>query len=75
LIKIILGDGTERLIMNTKDMSREQISALADGELVDQQIDIALAVLRKPEEQVTWDLYHQIGDVLRSDEMGLFPER
>lgn len=56
--------------MNTKDMSREQISALADGELVDQQIDTALAVLRKPEEQVTWDLYHQIGDVLRSDEMG-----
>lgn len=56
--------------MNTKDMSREQISALADGELVDQQFDMALAVLRKSEGQVTWDLYHQIGDVMRSDEMG-----
>ena len=30
---------------------------------------MALAVLRGSEEQATWDLYHQIGDVLRSDEM------
>lgn len=50
-------------------MSREQISALADGELVDAHVNVALAALREPEEQVTWDLYHQIGDVLRSDEM------
>lgn len=55
--------------MDTKEISREQISALADGELVDAHVNIALAVLRQPEEQITWDLYHQIGDVLRSDEM------
>ncbi len=55
--------------MDTKEISREQISALADGELVDAHVNMALTVLRQPEEQVTWDLYHQIGDVLRSEEM------
>ncbi|WP_034292068.1 sigma-E factor negative regulatory protein [Herbaspirillum sp. RV1423] len=55
--------------MDTKEISREQISALADGELVDEHVNMALVVLRQPEEQATWDLYHQIGDVLRSDEM------
>jgi sigma-E factor negative regulatory protein RseA len=55
--------------MDTKEISREQISALADGELVDAHVSMALAVLRQPEEQVTWDLYHQIGDVMRSEEM------
>src|SRR5450830_1595764 len=55
--------------MDTKEISREQISALADGELVDAHINVALAVLREPEEQITWDLYHQIGDVLRSEDM------
>jgi sigma-E factor negative regulatory protein RseA len=55
--------------MDTREISREQISALADGELVDAHVNVALAVLREPEEQITWDLYHQIGDVLRSDEM------
>lgn len=55
--------------MDTKEISREQISALADGELVDAHVNMALAVLRQPDEQATWDLYHQIGDVMRSEEM------
>lgn len=55
--------------MDTKEISREQISALADGELVDAHVNMALTVLRQPEEHVTWDLYHQIGDVMRSEEM------
>ena len=55
--------------MDTREISREQISALADGELADAHINVALAVLREPEEQITWDLYHQIGDVLRSEDM------
>ncbi|WP_016833545.1 sigma-E factor negative regulatory protein, partial [Herbaspirillum lusitanum] len=55
--------------MDTKEISREQISALADGELVDAHVSVALAVLRQPDEQATWDLYHQIGDVMRSEEM------
>jgi sigma-E factor negative regulatory protein RseA len=55
--------------MDTREINREQISALADGELVGAHVNVALAALREPEEQITWDLYHQIGDVLRSDEM------
>ena len=50
-------------------MSKEQISAFADGELAETHIDLALAALRQPEAQQTWDLYHQIGDTLRSEEM------
>ncbi|MFZ1181081.1 MAG: RseA family anti-sigma factor [Herbaspirillum sp.] len=50
--------------MDTKEMSREQISALADGELLDAHVNVTLAVLRQPEEQTTWNLYHQIGDIL-----------
>lgn len=55
--------------MKTIEMSREQISAFADGELAETHIDLALAALRQPEAQRTWDLYHQIGDTLRSEEM------
>jgi sigma-E factor negative regulatory protein RseA len=57
--------------MSTNKMSREQISAFADNELADSYIDVALAALRQPEEQAAWDIYHQIGDVLRSDDMAV----
>lgn len=57
--------------MNTKDISREQISALADGELTAQHLDVALAALRQPEGRADWEIYHQIGDVLRSDDMAI----
>jgi sigma-E factor negative regulatory protein RseA len=55
--------------MNTKDMTQEQISAFADGELPDAQLELALAALRGPDGRAQWDLYHQIGDTLRSDDM------
>jgi sigma-E factor negative regulatory protein RseA len=58
-------------MMNAHKMSREQISALADNELADSHVDVALAALRQPEEQSTWDVYHQIGDVLRSEDMAI----
>lgn len=57
--------------MSTNEMSREQISALADSELADSHIDVTLTALRQPEEQAAWDIYHQIGDVLRSDDMAV----
>jgi sigma-E factor negative regulatory protein RseA len=57
--------------MDTKEMAREQISALADGELADEHIDMALAALRHQEERADWEIYHQIGDVLRSDDMAV----
>ena len=55
--------------MNTKERTQEQISALADDELGDSQLDVALAALRDPQARADWDIYHQIGDVLRSDDM------
>jgi sigma-E factor negative regulatory protein RseA len=55
--------------METNDMTQEQISALLDSELGDAHIEGALASLRRSEGRTTWDVYHQIGDVLRSEEM------
>ncbi|HJV80539.1 sigma-E factor negative regulatory protein [Noviherbaspirillum sp.] len=55
--------------MNTNEITREQISALADGELANQQLDMALAALRQAEGRADWEVYHQIGDVLRSVDM------
>jgi sigma-E factor negative regulatory protein RseA len=55
--------------MNTKEMTREQVSAFADGELADQQVDGVLAAMRKDGSCADWELYHRIGDVLRSDDM------
>ena len=55
--------------MNTTELTREQISAFADGEVADSQIDAALAALRHAKHGEDWALYHQIGDVLRSEDM------
>ncbi|RZI40160.1 histidine kinase [Herbaspirillum sp. HC18] len=55
--------------MSTNEMTREQISALSDGELSDEQVHIALAALRGERARADWDIYHRIGDVLRSDDM------
>jgi sigma-E factor negative regulatory protein RseA len=55
--------------MNTMNMTREQISAFADNELSDGHVDIALAALRQQEGRDTWNMYHQIGDALRSDDL------
>ena len=56
--------------MNT-NLTQEQISALADGELGDFQTDTVLAALRHPDGRAAWEIYHQIGDTLRSDETAL----
>lgn len=55
--------------MNMKERTQAQISALADDELSDSQLELALAALRDPAARADWDIYHQIGDVLRSDDM------
>lgn len=55
--------------MNTKSLVQERISVFADGETSDEQLDIALADLRQDDAKDTWDLYHRIGDILRSDDM------
>jgi sigma-E factor negative regulatory protein RseA len=55
--------------MNMNHMTQEQISAFADGELDGSRMDGAMAALRLPEGQAAWDIYHHIGDALRSEEM------
>ena len=53
--------------MDTNKKIREYISAFADGELPDADLELALAALRETDGQQAWDLYHQIGDALRSE--------
>jgi sigma-E factor negative regulatory protein RseA len=49
------------------DTVKEQISALADGELPDGEVDLLLARMRKdPALRRTWDRYHLIGEALRN---------
>jgi sigma-E factor negative regulatory protein RseA len=60
--------------MKTEHIQNDQISAMLDGELSDVQLDSVLASLSKeahPEGKKTWEIYHQIGDVLRSDELAV----
>ncbi|SMP69698.1 sigma-E factor negative regulatory protein [Noviherbaspirillum suwonense] len=57
--------------METKSLVQERVSVFADGETSDEQLDIALADLRNAEGKASWELYHQIGDLLRSDEMAV----
>ena len=47
---------------------QEKISALVDGELADECLDIALGMLRQPEHFERLDVYHQIRHALRSGE-------
>jgi sigma-E factor negative regulatory protein RseA len=54
--------------MNT-NMNREQISAFVDNESANGHVDVTMAALRQDEGRETWDLYHQIGDALRSDDL------
>lgn len=57
--------------MNTTTTQHESISALADGELSDAQLDAVLASLHAADKRQTWEIYHQIGDVLRSDDLAV----
>jgi sigma-E factor negative regulatory protein RseA len=61
-------------IMKTENTQNLSISSLLDGELSDAQLDSALASLGdagNPDGRATWELYHQIGDVLRSDDLAI----
>lgn len=55
----------------TNDMNRrEQLSALADGQLQGDELAAALAFASEEDEgSKTWQLYHLVGDVLRSSEL------
>lgn len=55
--------------MKTNETSREHISALADGELGEEHLEATLTRLRQGDARADWEVYHQIGDALRSDDM------
>ncbi|MGZ3157655.1 MAG: sigma-E factor negative regulatory protein [Burkholderiaceae bacterium] len=57
--------------MNTKKIGQERISELVDGELASSYLPVTFAALNSEDGQHTWDIYHQIGDVLRSDDMAI----
>lgn len=55
--------------IETSNMAKEKISMLVDGELSTAEAEEILSRLYDSHDRKTWDLYHQIGDILRSDEM------
>lgn len=58
--------------MNREPSSRQQVSELVDGELEPQQLRALLALLNAPAPNALrddWDLYHRMGDCLRSEQM------
>ena len=57
--------------MASGELSKQQISAFADGELSDHDVEATMAVLTAPDGRSDWDIYHQIGDTLRSETMAL----
>ncbi|MFZ6723478.1 sigma-E factor negative regulatory protein [Undibacterium sp. Ji49W] len=57
--------------MDKSTNQHESISAMADGELSDAQLDSLLAGLNQPGNKDAWEIYHQIGDVLRSEELAV----
>lgn len=48
---------------------REQLSALADGQLDGQDFEQAMQFAHEEEGRASWQLYHLVGDVLRSPEL------
>ncbi|WP_027014718.1 sigma-E factor negative regulatory protein [Comamonas composti] len=52
-----------------RELSREQLSALADGELSEAELQAVLGYAESEQGQQEWRLYHLVGDVLRSPEL------
>lgn len=55
------------------ELRREQLSALMDGELDGEAWDGTLNYAAAEEGQACWQLYHLVGDVLRSPELAQAP--
>jgi len=52
--------------MDTYKKIREHISALSDGELSTNDVELAFAALQTADGQHAWNVYHRIGDALRA---------
>ncbi len=63
-------DGSLDNTMMIDELSqREQLSALADGQLQDGEWRDAVSFACSDQGRSTWELYHLVGDVLRSSEL------
>ena len=52
--------------MDTNKKLREHVSALADGELPEADVELAFAAMQEEDGRQAWDLYHLIRDTLRA---------
>ena len=52
----------DEAVMDSKQITQEQISALADGEAGETEAGLALAALRTEEGRARWAAYHRVGD-------------
>jgi len=50
---------------------QEQISALVDGECATHELDLALSALKAQAYTDEWEIYHQIGDILKSEDLNI----
>lgn len=50
-------------------MNKELLSAMVDGELQGSELEQALACAESPQGCASWELYHLVGDVLRSPDL------
>lgn len=55
--------------MMKQQMNKELLSALVDGELHGEELEQALECAEGPEGCASWELYHLVGDVLRSPDL------
>ncbi len=58
-------------VVNTQEL----LSALVDGELTGTELEQALAVAEDAQGQRNWQLYHLVGDVLRSPDLAHHSQR
>lgn len=63
-------DGSLDKTMIIDELSeREQLSALADGQLQGDELREAVSLASEDKGRATWELYHLVGDVLRSSDL------
>ncbi|WMW82404.1 sigma-E factor negative regulatory protein [Undibacterium cyanobacteriorum] len=58
--------------MDTSDKLKQQVSQAVDGDLSEEQLSQLIAQLRTADREVlvdTWNEFHMVGDLLRSDEL------
>lgn len=71
--KAVSGPGNDGSLDNTmmidESSKREQLSALADGQLQGDEWRDAVSLACEEQGQETWALYHMVGDVLRSSDL------